>query len=93
MQTLDSSAVDKMLKELPKWQKDGGGISRTLTFPTFLEAINMVEKIAELAERENHHPDMDIRYNKLKVALITHDADGLTENDMKMAAILDHLLP
>jgi 4a-hydroxytetrahydrobiopterin dehydratase len=61
--------------------------------PDFFGSDQYGGKNCGTGRAENHHPDMDIRYNKLKVALITHDADGLTENDMKMAAILDHLLP
>ena len=60
-------------------------ITRTFEFKGFTEAVAFVNKVAILAEKENHHPDIDIRWNKVTLTLTTHDAGGLTEKDLLMA--------
>jgi len=79
------------LVTLPNWRLEDGQIVRTLTFPTFMQAIDFVKAAAALAETANHHPDIDIRYTRVRLALITHDAGGITHNDITMAAKLDEL--
>jgi 4a-hydroxytetrahydrobiopterin dehydratase len=79
------------LLTLPNWHLEAGEITRTLTFPTFLAAIDFVNAAAALAESAAHHPDIDIRYNRLRIALSTHDAGGITHNDITMAKNLDNL--
>ena len=89
MGIMKEEKVKSLLKHLDGWKYDGTQIWREITFPTFLDVINSVTRIAEIAEAKNHHPDMDIRYNKLRINLFTHDKGGVTENDMAMAKILD----
>lgn len=62
---------------------------RTFTFSDFLAAIRFVNAVAEVAEAADHHPDIDIRYNKVTLALTTHDSGGLTEKDFALAAQAD----
>ena len=62
---------------------------RTLTFKDFPEAMKFVNQVAALADQAGHHPDIDIRYNKVRLALVTHDAGGITENDMSLAQHID----
>jgi 4a-hydroxytetrahydrobiopterin dehydratase len=77
------------LSALPKWRRDGEIISRTFEFKDFPAAMKFVNAVAELAEQAQHHPDVDIRWNKVTLALTTHDAGGLTEKDFELARQLD----
>jgi len=80
-------------KDVPKWQVGGDdkNISRRFIFKDFKEAMNFVGKVAELAEREGHHPDITISYNKVTLTLTTHAVGGLTENDFIVAAKVDKI--
>jgi 4a-hydroxytetrahydrobiopterin dehydratase len=88
---LSAEEVQEGLKSLPGWKLENKEISRTYEFPDFLAAIQFVRQVAEKAESAGHHPDIDIRYNKVKLALISHDAGGITNRDMKMARTLNSL--
>ena len=76
---------------LPQWTRTGEIISRTFEFSDFVAAIKFVNAVAELAEQAQHHPDMDVRWNKVTLALTTHDAGGLTEKDFALARACDAL--
>jgi 4a-hydroxytetrahydrobiopterin dehydratase len=86
---LEEAALAALESALPLWRVDAGVLRRTFTFPDFRHAIFFVNAAAAIAERENHHPDLAIRYREVDVALTTHDAGGLTENDFVVAARLD----
>ena len=73
------------LETLPTWKVEQGELTRTITFPDFKSAMAFVNQIADLAEAANHHPDIDIRYNKVHLSLTTHDSGGLTQNDVDLA--------
>lgn len=92
MQQLNRNAVSQKLATLPDWSLAGEEIVRNYTFPDFIAAMRFVDRVAELAERAAHHPDIDIRYNRVRLALVTHDAGGLTELDFQLAAECDALL-
>ncbi len=77
------------LARLPKWTRDGGVISRTYRFADFAGAMEFVNLVAETAESVDHHPDIDIRYGKVTLALTTHNSRGLTLNDVDLAAACD----
>jgi len=77
------------LARLPEWTRDSGMISRTYSFADFAQAMEFVNQVAETAESVDHHPDIDIRYGKVTLALTTHDAHGLTLNDVNLAAACD----
>ena len=90
---LNPEAIQTLLMEIPKWQLEGDMISRTLEFPSFLEAVDAVNNIAREAEAMDHHPDIDIRWRTVRLALSTHSAGGLTTLDFQLAKKLDQLLP
>ena len=85
MNKLTEAELTHALSTLPGWHLEAGEITRTLTFSNFREAISFVNQLAEMAEAAGHHPDIDIRYNKVKLALTTHDSGGITAADVKMA--------
>jgi len=85
MHALTSKEISLQLKTVPSWSKRAKIISRTYTFGGFLDAIRFVGLIAKKAEKANHHPDIDIRWNKVTLALTTHDADGLSVKDFTLA--------
>ena len=79
------------LAALPQWRRNGDVIARTFQFKDFPAAMKFVNAVAELAEQAQHHPDVDIRWNKVTLALTTHDAGGLTEKDFALAKQCDAL--
>ncbi len=91
MKKLSPAEIKSTLATIPDWKKKGSVISRTYEFADFLAAMKFVNTVAKAAEKANHHPDIDIRWNKVTLALTTHDAGGLTENDFKLAAKADAL--
>ena len=76
---------------MPDWEKRGDVISRTFQFKDFPAAIKFVDTVAALAEQAWHHPDIDIRWNKVTLTLATQDAGGLTEKDFALARQFDRL--
>jgi 4a-hydroxytetrahydrobiopterin dehydratase len=88
---LTEAELNQALPTLPGWQLDAGELIRTLTFRDFRKTISFVNQLADLAETAGHHPDIDIRYNKLKLALTTHDSGGITSADVKMAGQINRL--
>jgi 4a-hydroxytetrahydrobiopterin dehydratase len=77
--------ITSRLKSLASWQVEHGELVRTFSFADFLAALAFVNHIGELAESAGHHPDIDIRYNRVRLALVTHDAGGLTAKDFDLA--------
>jgi len=86
MQKLTAEEAATRLKALPQWQMEGGELTRTFVFKDFSAALAFTNRVGALAEAANHHPDIDIRYNRVRLALVTHDAGGLTELDFRLAA-------
>jgi len=91
MALLSGAEVAEKLALLPEWRLAGETIERTLTFEDFPAAMAFVNSVAEKAEKANHHPDIDIRWNRVRLALSSHDAGGLTERDFNLAAAIDLL--
>jgi 4a-hydroxytetrahydrobiopterin dehydratase len=91
-QLLDPKEIKAALKDLPEWELDKKAIERTFEFDDFALAIDFVNGIAELAEELDHHPDIDIRYNKVRVILSTHSKGGLTELDFDLAERIGNLV-
>ena len=91
VQKLDEEKIISTLASIPNWQLSDGKISRTFQFKDFPDAIRFVEAVAVLAEEAWHHPDIDIRWNKVTLTLTTHDAGGLTEKDFALARQFDQL--
>lgn len=86
---LNDIEVQRELGTLEGWARRGAAIVKTFTFPTFVAAIAFVDRAAVAAERMDHHPDLDIRYNKVTVTLSTHSAGGITGNDFALARALE----
>jgi 4a-hydroxytetrahydrobiopterin dehydratase len=86
---LAEEEIARRLRELPAWQRSGDEIVRTVRLPSFPDAIALVNRIADLAEAADHHPDIDIRFRTLRLALTTHDEGGLTERDFSLAQEID----
>jgi 4a-hydroxytetrahydrobiopterin dehydratase len=86
---LSDIEVQRALGAHPGWTRRGNAISKTFEFATFPEAIAFVNRIAEAAERMDHHPDVDIRYTKVTCSLSTHSAGGITQRDFKLAESID----
>jgi 4a-hydroxytetrahydrobiopterin dehydratase len=89
IQKLDETQIQTALANLPNWKLEQGELVQTATFDDFKQAMNFVNHVADLAEKAGHHPDIDIRYNKVRLALVTHDAGGITQNDISLAQDID----
>ena len=85
MTPLDESQILERLARLPGWQRRGSEITRTWSFADFKGSLAFVNRVAELANAMDHHPDIDIRYSKVTLTLTTHDASGLTARDFALA--------
>ena len=91
MEKLSIKKIKTALATVPDWKKKGATIARTYSFKDFPAAIKFINAVAKLAEQAWHHPDIDIRWNKVTLALTTHDAGGLTEKDFALARKFDAL--
>jgi 4a-hydroxytetrahydrobiopterin dehydratase len=83
---LDDSAIAAALADLPGWEREGDAIVRTAKLPSFAAAITVVDRVAEIAESRDHHPDIDIRWRTLTFRCSTHSEGGITEKDTALAA-------
>ncbi|MEP0823785.1 MAG: 4a-hydroxytetrahydrobiopterin dehydratase [Ignavibacterium sp.] len=88
---LKESEIRERLKGLKGWTLSGKEIRKSIETKDFVRAMGLVNSIALLAERRNHHPDIDIRWNKVHLALSTHSAGGLTDKDFELASAIDQL--
>jgi 4a-hydroxytetrahydrobiopterin dehydratase len=79
------------LENLPGWQIEAGELVKTFPFKDFVASLKFVNKVGDAAEAAGHHPDIDIRYNKVRLALVTHDAGGITGKDFDLAAKAEKL--
>jgi 4a-hydroxytetrahydrobiopterin dehydratase len=91
MKKLNAAQIKSALATVPEWTRQGATISRTFQFKDFPAAIQFVNAAAEIAEQAWHHPDIDIRWNKVVLTLTAHDAGGLTEKDFALARKFDRL--
>lgn len=89
---LTEAEVQGALPRVPEWSEVSGTIQRTYSFPDFVAAMRFVSKVAEAAEKRQHHPDILIRYNKVTLTLSTHDAGGITGKDFELAGVVDRLV-
>jgi 4a-hydroxytetrahydrobiopterin dehydratase len=86
MAALSEKEIGERITGLPEWKIESGELVRTFTFKDFVTALGFVNRVGDAAEKAGHHPDIDIRYNRVKLALVTHDAGGLTAKDFALAA-------
>jgi 4a-hydroxytetrahydrobiopterin dehydratase len=88
MPKLNDAEIDVLLAEQPAWTQVNGALTREWKFKDFVAAMIFVNRVGAIAEEADHHPDIDIRYNKVRLALLSHDVGGLTERDARMVTRL-----
>lgn len=89
MGTLDETTVRAALADLDGWESTGDAIRRELKFDGFRDAIDFIVRIADLADEADHHPELKNVYNNVEVVLTSHDAGGITQRDLDLAAAID----
>jgi 4a-hydroxytetrahydrobiopterin dehydratase len=89
VEVLSDIAIQRELGSLAGWSRRGDALTRTYQFRNFSDSLTFVNRVGELAEKANHHPDIDIRYSKVTLSLSTHDAGGITQNDIDLARQID----
>jgi 4a-hydroxytetrahydrobiopterin dehydratase len=87
--TLNAAELDEVLETHTAWKLLGGKLVREWTFKDFVEAMKFVNRVAAIAEAAGHHPDVDIRYNRVVLGLVSHDASGITKRDAAMVSTID----
>jgi 4a-hydroxytetrahydrobiopterin dehydratase len=87
--TLTDDELKQLLQDNPQWRLAEGKLVREWSFKDFAEAMVFVNRVAGLAETSNHHPDIDIRYNRVTLALVSHDAGGISLRDAVLARDLN----
>ncbi len=92
MTKLSAKEIKESLPTVPKWKQHRNEITRTYEFKDFPIAIKFVNSVARLAEKAWHHPDIDIRWNKVTLTLSTHDEGGLTAKDFDLAKKFDRMV-
>ena len=89
---LSDLEIQRALGSLPGWARRGDVLTKTYTFKKFSEGIDFVQRIARAADKMDHHPDIDIRYTKITCTLQTHDAGGITDDDLTLAGTIEKLV-
>lgn len=92
MTHLSDHDVDVAAASLDGWHRLSGALRRSVKFDSFLDGIDAVQRVAELAERADHHPDIDIRWRTVTFALVTHSEGGITEKDLRLAREIDGVI-
>lgn len=88
---LSDVEISAAMQRVPGWERRGDAIVRSYRFNSFKDAVDFVNRVAELAEKANHHPDILIQYSKVTLTLSTHSAGGLTEKDFELAEQIGRL--
>ena len=88
---LSDLEIQRALGSLPGWARRGNVLTKTFTWPSFAAGIDFVVRVAKAADAVDHHPDIDIRYTKITCGLSTHDAGGITDADLALAATIETL--
>ena len=83
---LSDSEIERALADLEGWAREGDEIVREFSFADFVAAMGFIAQVGVLAERANHHPTLTNTYNRVRIALNTHDAGGITQRDVELAA-------
>jgi len=89
---LDEDEIKALIKKVPEWDLEGKELIRVAEFDEFMEGIDFVDGVAEIAEEANHHPDIDIRFATVTLRVTTHEVNGLTDADFDLAQRIDNLL-
>ena len=85
MAGLSDDEIEKALADLPGWRYERGEIFKQYKFPTFLDAIAFIDRIADKSDAADHHPDLENHYNRVRVALHTWNEDAVTDKDIALA--------
>jgi 4a-hydroxytetrahydrobiopterin dehydratase len=88
---LTDAEVQKRLRSLRGWRRSGSFITKTYEFNGFMDGVKFIERVAEVAEKLEHHPDIKVRYTRVTLSIQTHDAGGLTAYDFQLAKAVDGL--
>lgn len=91
IQPLNQAQIQQQLADIPDWQYQDNALRRKFSFKNFIEAFGFMSKVALLAERADHHPEWKNVYNKVSIALTTHDCDGVSNRDFDLAKKIDQL--
>jgi 4a-hydroxytetrahydrobiopterin dehydratase len=91
MARLSDEEIEQRLAGMDGWERDGDAIGKTFEGEDFMSSVRLVDKLAPVAEEMNHHPDLEISWNKVTVSLSTHSEGGLTANDFELASRIDGL--
>jgi 4a-hydroxytetrahydrobiopterin dehydratase len=91
MARLSDEEIDERLSGLEGWERDGDAIRRTFKLDDFKGSVDFVNRLTPEAEGMNHHPDLEISWNKVTVSITTHSEGGLTENDFELAGRISRL--
>ena len=87
--TLSDLEIQRALGTLPGWARRADTLVKTFPFRSWAAGISFVNRVSDAAERANHHPDLDVRYGKVTCTLSTHDAGGITQADLDLAAAIE----
>ena len=90
LEKLHGKSIQEWLEVHPGWNRKSNALIKEYRLASFRDSIVFVNRIAGLADAADHHPDIDVRFNRVLIALSTHDAGGITAVDLKMAEALDH---
>jgi 4a-hydroxytetrahydrobiopterin dehydratase len=90
---LDDEAIEARLAELEGWEREGETIAKTYELADFVGSVEFIKRVVVPAEDMNHHPDLSVSWNQVRVSITTHAAGGLTENDFELAKRIDALSP
>lgn len=93
MPPLSKDEIKARLKDLPGWKQKGDELEKKFKFERFSGSMAFVNRVGELAEKADHHPDISIKYNRVKLTLSTHSEGGITEKDFALAAEIDAAAP
>ncbi|NUN69553.1 MAG: 4a-hydroxytetrahydrobiopterin dehydratase [Bacteroidetes bacterium] len=93
MALLREDEIEVRMHSVPGWHRTGDVIRRTVILPDFIHAMGFVQSVALAAERADHHPDIDIRWNTVSLSLTTHRDGGLTEKDFSLALHINSIVP
>lgn len=86
---LTDREIEDALRELPGWEREDRTLTKRYRFPSFMDGIEFVREVANIAEEMNHHPDITIRFHLVTFTLTTHGSQGITENDVRLARAIE----
>ena len=83
--------VDSRLRHLKGWKREGDFITKPFEFPTFMKGVEFIERVAAVAEKEEHHPDIHVKYTTVTLSVQTHSEGGVTEWDIELAEAIERM--